>query len=128
MFKLIKLYLNSKEDQFFPFISKVHPFEQMQLVLGCLFPCTAAGFAPVCALPRNMVRQYKAGRCSGILGGTGACWDAAEGIGGDHRDWRASSDSEAAVRNKEQTGLGIDRRTQRGLGTAATKSNLAVCN
>ncbi|KAJ7416881.1 hypothetical protein BTVI_34398 [Pitangus sulphuratus] len=50
--KLIKLYMNPNGDQFLPFISKVQPFEQTQLALGCLFHCTAevcaAAFAPVC--------------------------------------------------------------------------------
>lgn len=31
------------------------------------------------------------------------------------------------MRNREQTGPGVDGRSQRGLGTAATISNLAVC-
>lgn len=70
----------------------------------------------------------KSGRCSGTLRERGAFWDGAEGIRGACRDWRASSDPEAVVRNREQTGLGVDGRTQRGLGTAATNSNLAVCD
>lgn len=130
---MIKLYLNSKEDQFFPFISKVHPFEQTQLILGCLFPCTAevcaaAGCAPVCGLPRHVWKASIQSREVQWYPRRRACWDAAEGIGGAHRDWRASSDSEAAVRNREQTGLGVDGRTQRGLGAAAANSDLAVCD
>lgn len=31
------------------------------------------------------------------------------------------------MRNREQTGPGVDGRPQRGLGTAAALSNLVVC-